>query len=107
MPGKLRIFISSTMEDLENERAIIVERLKAMNFEPVNAEAILPNGATSMGRISEEIESCHVMVLLSGGRYGWIPKSGPLSKEGVSVTEGEYRAAKAIGLPILPFFKNL
>src|SRR2546427_12038643 len=47
------------------------------------------------------------MVLMSGGRYGWIPKSGPLSKEGVSVTEGEYRAAKAIGLPILPFFKNL
>jgi hypothetical protein len=107
MPGKLRIFISSTMEDLENERAMIVKRLDSMNFEPVNAEGLLPNGATSWERISEELDSCHVLVLLSGVRYGWIPSSGPLSKEYISVTHGEYRAARTLGLPILPFFKHL
>jgi hypothetical protein len=107
MPGKLRIFISSTMDDLENERATIVKRLDSMNFEPVNAEGLLPNGATSWERISEELDSCHVMVLLSGVRYGWVPSSGPLAKENISVTHGEYRAARTLGLPILPFFKNL
>lgn len=107
MPGKLRIFISSTMDDLENERAVIVRRLESMNFEPVNAEKFLPNGATSWARISEELETCHVMVLLSGVRYGWIPTAGPLANENISVTHGEYRAALDLEIPILPFFKNL
>lgn len=107
MPGKLRIFISSTMEDLENERASIVEQLQSMNFEPVNAEGILPNGATSWDRISEEIETCHAMILLGGIRYGWVPTSGPLAQQNVSVTHGEYLAARAHGLAVLPFFKNL
>jgi len=35
MPGRLRIFISSTMEDLENERDMVVDRLQSANFEPV------------------------------------------------------------------------
>lgn len=107
MPGRLRIFISSTMEDLENERAMIVNRLKVMNFEPVNAEGILPNGATSWERISQELDSCHVLVLVSGLRYGWIPTTGPLSRDKISVTHGEYRAARKLELPILPFFKDL
>ena len=107
MPGKLRIFISSTMEDLENERDELVAALREANFEPVNAEAILPNGATSWERLSDEIETCHVFVLLSGVRYGWIPTSGPLSKTGVSVTHGEYLKARELGLPVLPFFKIL
>jgi hypothetical protein len=107
MPGKLRIFISSTMDDLENERAVVVQQLKSSNFEPVNAEGILPNGATSWDRISEELEACHVMVLLSGVRYGWIPRAGPLAADNVSVTHGEYNAAKKLGLPVLTFFKEL
>ncbi|MCU1234221.1 MAG: hypothetical protein JWP63_2188 [Candidatus Solibacter sp.] len=95
------------MEDLENERAMIVEVLKSMNFEPVNAESLLPDGATSWDRISEELESCHVLLLLSGTRYGWIPTSGPLAQDNISVTHGEYRAARKLGLPVLPFFKDL
>jgi hypothetical protein len=107
MPGKLRIFISSTMEDLENERDELVAALREANFEPVNAEAMLPNSATSWDRISDEIQTCHVFVLLSGVRYGWIPPSGALSGMGVSVTHGEYLKARDLGLPVLPFFKIL
>jgi hypothetical protein len=74
MPGKLRIFISSTMEDLENERAMIVQRLNSMNFEPVNAEGLLPNGATSWDRISEELDSWHTgegpWIRAAAGRQG-------------------------------------
>jgi hypothetical protein len=106
--ARLRIFISSTMEDLKNERREIVKRLKALNtIEPVNAEAMLPDGATSWGRISEELEECDLMVLILGDRYGWCPTSGPLSAQGVSVTEGEYREARQHEIPVLPFFKRL
>jgi NAD-dependent SIR2 family protein deacetylase len=107
MAGKLRIFISSTMDDLANEREMVVRKLEEFNFEPVNAEAILPNGASSWGRISEELESCHLFVLILGDRYGWIPASGPLADQKVSVTKGEYLRARELNIPILPFVKRL
>ncbi len=107
MPGRLRIFISSTMEDLENERDMVVDRLQNANFEPVNAEGFTPNGSTSWDRILQEIETCHVFMLLSGLRYGWVPTTGPLSEKRISVTHGEYLAARDQGLPVLPFFKIL
>jgi hypothetical protein len=107
MPGKLRTFISSTMEDLANERELVARKLSDFNFEPVNAETILPNGANSWERISEELESCYLFVLILGDRYGWIPTTGPLASLKVSVTEGEYRRARELKIPVLPFFKRL
>jgi hypothetical protein len=95
------------MEDLESERELLAIRLKDFNFEPVNAETMLPSGATSWDRISEELETCHILILISGTRYGWIPTSGPLASEGISVTHGEYRAARRLEIPVLPFFKTL
>jgi hypothetical protein len=56
MAGRLRIFVASTMDYLPNEREMVVDRLNSFNFEPVNAEKLLPSGATSWGRISEELK---------------------------------------------------
>jgi hypothetical protein len=107
MAARLRIFVSSTMDDLANERALVVRKLDSFNFEPVNAEGILPNGTTSWERIAEELDSCHLCVLILGDRYGWVPKSGPLTALKLSVTHGEYRRARELGIPVLPFFKKL
>jgi hypothetical protein len=107
MPGRLRIFISSTMEDLANERELIVDRLRSFNFECVNAEGMLPNGRRSWQRISEELDSSHLLILILGDRYGWIPTSGPLSDQNLSVTHGEYLRARQLSIPVLPFFKRL
>jgi len=95
------------MEDLENERAVVAKQLRLLNFEPVNAENMLPTGVSSWEQIYEELQTCHVFVLLIGARYGWIPTSGPLSQQNISVTHGEFQAAQSLGLPVLPFFKAL
>jgi len=107
MSHSLRVFVSSTMNDLPNERDAVCRRLSEFNFEPVNAEGWLPTGNSSWARIAEEIESSHVLILLLGERYGWIPTDGPQSKEGLSVTHLEYREACRLGLPIVPFLKVL
>lgn len=104
---RLRIFISSTMTDLLNERHQVAQRLDAMNFEPVFAEALAPDGSGSWDRISSEIASCDLAVLILGERYGWVPDRGPFAEDGLSVTELEYREIRRIGLPILPFRKRL
>lgn len=107
MPQKLRVFISSTMEDLANEREAVVERLKTFNMEPVNAEGLLPTGGTSWNVIEDEIKSSHIFVLILGGSYGWIPQTGYGAGLNKSVTHLEADLAKSAGLPILPFFKML
>jgi hypothetical protein len=105
--SKIRVFISSTMEDLKNERHEVSKILRNSNiFEPVNAEQILPDGTPSWRRISTELKSCDFFVLILGDRYGWIPESGDLAGQGISVTEGEYRAARDLKIPVLPFVKK-
>ena len=107
MAGRLRIFISSTMEDLANERQLVVHRLSSFNFECVNAETIPPDGTPPWERILEELDTCHLMILILGERYGWIPKETPIAANDLSVTHLEYRRAVDLGIPILPFLKRL
>jgi hypothetical protein len=97
------------MKDLANERNAVALRLREFNFTPVVAEDVLPDGDASWARITAEIDSCHVVVLLSGDRYGWIPTQGPKAGEGKSVThlEFEYARRAECPKPVLPFFKRL
>ena len=102
MGRKIRVFISSTMKDLANERDAVRRRLLEFNFEPVNAEGWSPTGVGSWQRIEQEIESSDVFLLMLGERYGWIPSQGPGGGQGFSVTHLEYRKAVELGLPVLP-----
>jgi hypothetical protein len=107
MGRKLRVFLSSTMRDLMNERAEVTARLLQFNFEPVNAEQWQPTGKQSWERIRQEIASSDVFLLLLGERYGWTPDAGPGAASGKSVTHMEYLEACDQALPILPFLKRL
>lgn len=107
LSSKVRVFVSSTMKDLGDARRAVVERLRSLNLEPVNAEGMNPDGRSSWDVIKSEIDSSHLFILLSGESYGWLPTSGPGEGEGRSVTHMEALHAKASGLPILPFFKRL
>ncbi|HET6886416.1 MAG TPA: SIR2 family protein [Candidatus Udaeobacter sp.] len=107
MGRRLRIFVSSTMKDLRNERVEVVQRLKLFNFEAVNAENLSPTGGNSWETIQPEIASSDIMILLLGERYGWIPTAGPGAEHKISVTELEVREARELGKPILAFEKRL
>lgn len=103
----LRVFVSSTMRDLANERSEVVDRLARSNYEPVNAELIDPTGAGSWDRIQRELSTCDVFVLILGETYGWIPSDGPFAGQNKSVTELEFDEAVRLDLPVLAFFKKL
>lgn len=107
MPAPLRAFISSTMDDLGNERRAVAARLRHLGIEPVNAEDLPPDGSSSWSLLQKEIKSCEIFILISGQRYGWIPATGAGSDEQLSITHLEYRLARELGLIILPFFITL
>lgn len=107
MANKIRVFISSTMEDLQNERRAVARRLQAMNVEPVNAETILPTGGTSWEVIEDEIKDCHLFVLILGSSYGWVPDSGYGAGQNKSVTHLEWDLARRLGKPVYAYLKHL
>jgi NAD-dependent SIR2 family protein deacetylase len=107
MGTKIRVFISSTVEDLENERNQVVARVRQLNFEPVNMEGWAASPSPPWERIRKELESCHLFVLILGKRYGYIPTTGAGADDGLSVTHMELRKARELGLPVLPFLKRL
>lgn len=107
MSTRIRVFISSTMRDLANERHEVVRRVRSFNFEPVNAESWLPHGTRTWERIEKEIESSHLFVLILGDSYGFIPDEGPGAGPGLSATHLEARRARELGLPVLTFVKRL
>ncbi|MFI8222120.1 DUF4062 domain-containing protein [Pseudomonas sp. NPDC085632] len=107
MANQLRAFISSTMDDLGNERDAVIRQLKLMGIEPVNAEGISPDGRSSWETIQTEIEQCHLFILILGERYGWEPDNGFGGGSGLSVTHLEFKAARASDKLVLPFMKRL
>lgn len=107
MSPRLRVFVSSTMEDLRNERREVVKQIESLVMEPVNAENLHPNGGSSWEVIANELATCHLFVVISGDRYGWNPDEGYGAGLKKSVTHLEVEEARRLKLPILPFFKEL
>lgn len=107
MGRRLRVFVSSTMKDMPNERAAVIARLSSFNFDPVNAEGWGPDGKKSWSRIEQEIESSDLFVLILGSRYGWVPDKGPKAGLGLSVTHLEFKKAQELDITVLPFLKRL
>ena len=98
-----RVFISSTMKDLPNERYEVFERLKSFNLEPVMAEELPAAAGGIWPTIKKEIGQCDIFILISGSRYGWVPDEGPEAERELSVTHLELEEARRLGLPILVF----
>jgi hypothetical protein len=107
MSRKLRVFISSTMKDLPNERYAVFEKLKSFNFEPVMAEELPAAAEGSWLTIKKEIRQCEIFVVVSGARYGWVPDVGPEAGRDLSVTHLEFKEAQRLNLPILVFLQRL
>lgn len=107
MSRRLRVFVSSTMKDLPNERFAVVDRLKSFNVDVINAEDVKPNGYGSWETLEAEINSADIFILILGNTYGWIPKEGPKNELGLSVTHLELKHAQKISIPVLSFLKNL
>lgn len=103
----LRAFISSTMEDLGNERRAVAKQLRSMGIEPLHAEEIAPSGRASWEAIAEKIESSHLFILILGDRYGWVPTSGYGAGKGDSVTHLELQHARDQNKLVLVFIKKL
>lgn len=100
---KYQIFVSSTYEDLKEERKVILETISTMGHLPIGMELFVASDEEQFEYIKRVIDNCDYYVLILGGRYGSI---SPVTNK--SYTEMEYEYACSKGIPVLVFpYKNI
>jgi hypothetical protein len=94
---EFRIYISSTLDDMEEERKAAQEIIAPYAIAKTSYRA---SEEGSIATCTEDVRKCHLYVGIIGHRYGWTPEDSnginPLNK---SITELEYDACVMQGQP--------
>lgn len=93
-----RIFISSTFEDLKDQRKQAYEVISERGHIPTALERFSPANDSDLEVIKKEIANCQIYLLILGHRYGEL-----VPGKNISYTELEYEIAEENGLMILSF----
>jgi hypothetical protein len=97
MDKRYQVFVSSTYQDLQEERQEVMHALLELDCIPSGMELFPAANESQWSLIKRVIEDCDYYILILAGRYG---SCGP---DGISYTEMEYRYAAKIGKPIIAF----
>ena len=97
MDKRFQVFVSSTYQDLQEERQEVMHALLELDCIPSGMELFPAANETQWSLIKRVIDDCDYYILIVGGRYG---STGP---EGISYTEMEYRYALSIDKPTIAF----
>lgn len=89
------VFISSTYEDLKDERRAVQDTVISAGDFPVQMESFPASDEDAFDLIKSLLANCDYYVLIIGGRYG------TLADGGLSYTHKEFRYAVANNIPIL------
>lgn len=101
MDKKYQIFVSSTYQDLIDERQKVIEALISKNCFPVGMEYFPAANEEQFTVIKKLIDRCDYYILILGGRYGSIePKTGK------SYTQLEYEYAIEKNIPVSAFYRD-
>lgn len=101
MEKKYQIFISSTYEDLKEERKMVQDTILSMYHFPIGMEMFSAADEEQWEIIRETIDSSDYYVLIVGHRYGSVIKEGEYA--GISYTQKEFRYALEKKIPVLAF----
>ncbi len=95
---KYTIFVSSTFEDLKEERQALIGLLLTKGFIPVGMEQFHAAPTSQWDVITNMLNDCDYYLLIVGGCYGSID-----DETGKSFTEKEYVYAKENNIPVIAF----
>ena len=96
-----QVFVSSTYEDLKDERNKVLQALLRIDCIPIGMEYFNAADEDQFTVIKDLISSCDYYVLILGGKYGSIEE-----KSQKSYTQLEYEYAKSQNIPTIAFFRK-
>jgi hypothetical protein len=97
MAPKYQIFVSSTYEDLKEQREQAVKMILRIGHLPVGMEMFNAANSTQWEIIKRHIDNSDYYIVILAHRYG------SMDEKGVSYTEKEYNYALEKGIPCLGF----
>ncbi len=97
---RYQIFVSSTFEDLKEERKRVMETILNFNCFPAGMELFPAMDEEQFEFIKRKIDESDYYLLIIGGRYGSVDDSY------VSWTEREYHYAVDKDIPVIAFIHN-
>ena len=100
MSKKYQFFISSTYNDLAEERQEIIKAILKLNHIPIGMEMFSANDEEQWAEIKRTIDTSDYFIVIIGHKYG------SQTREGISYTEKEYDYANDLGIPIMAFIRN-
>lgn len=92
-----QVFVSSTFEDLQEERKEVMQALLELDCMPAGMELFPASNDDQWTLIKRVIDACDYYLLIIGGRYG------STNAKGVSYTQMEFEYALETGKPIISF----
>jgi serralysin len=103
----MKIYISSTFEDLKDYRAKVYNQLRKLRQDVISMEDYVAGDQRPLAKCLEDITDCDIYVGIIAWRYGFVPTKENPSK--LSITELEYRQAAKLKKQCLLFIldKNI
>lgn len=97
---RYQFFISSTFEDLREERQQVIQAVLELGHIPVGMEIFPSVDDAPWDLIRRTILECDYYIVLTAGRYGSV------GQDGLSFTEREYDLAVELEIPIIGFLRE-
>lgn len=97
MDKRYQVFVSSTYEDLQDERKEVMQALLELDCIPAGMELFPASNDDQWTLIKRVIDDCDYYVLVIGGKYG------STNEDGISYTQMEFEYALGTGKPIISF----
>jgi|GEM_PF-817708 len=94
----MKIYLSSTLDDLRDYRAGVMDALRKDGHVVVDSYLATPQ--PTLQQCVDDVRGCDIYVGVFAWRYGWLPPG-----QSQSITELEYRAALDAGKPRLIFLR--
>jgi hypothetical protein len=101
MDKRYQVFVSSTYEDLREERQEVIQALLELDCIPTGMELFPATDEDSWTLIKDFIRQCDYYIVIVGGRYGSVNPA-----TGKSYTQMEYEFATESGLPTVAFLHH-
>ena len=104
--SELRVFVSSTSEDLKGHRAVARLVIDNLRWRPVMMEDFGASSSATVQACRQELESCQLVLLIVAFRRGYVPSQEQGGNGKDSITALELEHARARNIPVLVMAAN-
>ena len=99
----MKVYISSTYQDLIEHRAAVDRTLRRMGHDVIGMEQYVAEGSKPVDRCKADVRIADAYVIVVAWRFGYVPGRTASPPDKRSITEIELEEAQASGKPVLAF----